>query len=59
MDRNVRFWHSQKMADALQDAGKKVEFLQYKGLNHQLDDSTARTDLLTHIGALLDRTIGH
>ncbi|HET8535194.1 MAG TPA: S9 family peptidase, partial [Sphingomicrobium sp.] len=58
MDRNVRFWHSQKMADALQDAGKKVEFLQYKGLNHQLDDSTARTDLLTHIGALLDRTIG-
>jgi dipeptidyl aminopeptidase/acylaminoacyl peptidase len=59
MDRNVRFWHSQKMTDALQDAGKKVEFLQYKGLNHQLDDSTARTDLLTHIGALLDRTIGH
>jgi dipeptidyl aminopeptidase/acylaminoacyl peptidase len=47
------------MTDALQDAGKKVEFLQYKGLNHQLDDSTARTDLLTHIGALLDRTIGH
>jgi dipeptidyl aminopeptidase/acylaminoacyl peptidase len=59
MDRNVRFWHSQKMTDALQDAGKKVEFLQYKGLNHQLDDSTARTDLLTHVGALLDRTIGH
>jgi dipeptidyl aminopeptidase/acylaminoacyl peptidase len=59
MDRNVRFWHSQKMADALQDDGKQVEFLQYKGLNHQLDDSTARADLLTHIGALLDRTIGH
>ena len=59
MDRNVRFWHSQKMADALRDAGKKVEFLQYKGLNHQLDDSTARTDLLTHIGTLLESTIGH
>ncbi|HEY4069936.1 MAG TPA: S9 family peptidase [Sphingomicrobium sp.] len=59
MDQNVRVWHSQKMADALQGGGKKVEFLQYKGLNHQLDDSTARTELLTHIGSLLDRTIGH
>jgi dipeptidyl aminopeptidase/acylaminoacyl peptidase len=59
LDSNVRFWHSQKMASALQGAGKQVEFLQYKGLDHQLDDSTARADLLAHIGALLDRTIGH
>ncbi len=59
LDQNVRFWQSQKMASALQDAGKQVEFLQYKGLDHQLRDSTARTDLLTHIGALLDKTIGH
>ena len=59
MDQNVRFWHSQKMTDALRDAGKNVEFLQYKGLDHQLDDSSARTDLLAHIGALLDKTIGH
>ncbi len=59
MDRNVRVWHSQKMADALKSAGKKVEFLEYKGLDHQLADSSARTELLTHIGQLLDRTIGH
>jgi dipeptidyl aminopeptidase/acylaminoacyl peptidase len=59
MDQNVRFWQSQKMAAALQGAGKQIEFLQYKGLDHQLDDSTARTDLLTHIGELLERTIGH
>jgi hypothetical protein len=39
--------------------GKQVEFLQYNGLNHQFDDSTARTDLLAHIGALLDRALGH
>ena len=58
MDQNVRFWQSQKMAAALQGAGKQVEFLKYKGLDHQLDDSTARTDLLTHIGELLERTIG-
>lgn len=59
MDQNVRFWQSQKMVSALQSAGKQVDFLQYKGLDHQLDDSTARTDLLTHIGELLDQTIGH
>jgi dipeptidyl aminopeptidase/acylaminoacyl peptidase len=59
MDQNVRFWQSQKMASALQSAGKQVDFLQYKGLDHQLDDSSARTDLLTHIGQLLDQTIGH
>jgi dipeptidyl aminopeptidase/acylaminoacyl peptidase len=59
MDQNVRFWQSQKMVSALQSAGKQVDFLQYKGLDHQLDDSAARTDLLTHIGQLLDQTIGH
>ena len=58
MDQNVHFTQSQKMAAALQGAGKQVEFLQYKGLDHQLDDSTARTDLLTHIAELLERTIG-
>jgi dipeptidyl aminopeptidase/acylaminoacyl peptidase len=59
LDSTVRFWHSQKMASALQGAGKQVEFLQYKGLDHQLNDSTARADLLTHIGQLLEQTIGH
>lgn len=59
LDTNVRFWHSQKMASALQGAGKQVEFLEYKGLDHQLADSLARTDLLTRIGTLLERTIGH
>lgn len=59
LDSNVRFWHSQKMAAALKGAGKDVEFLQYKGLDHQLRNSTARTELLTHMAQLLDRTIGH
>jgi dipeptidyl aminopeptidase/acylaminoacyl peptidase len=58
MDQNVSFSQSLKMDAALQGAGKEVEFLQYKGLDHQLDDSTARTELLTHIGQLLERTIG-
>jgi len=59
MDANVRFWHSQKMNDALRGADKEVEFLQYKGLEHSLVDSTVRTEMLTKIGQLLDRTIGH
>jgi len=58
MDQNVSFSQSQKMDAALQGAGKQVEFLQYKGLDHQLDDSSVRAELLTHIGELLQRTIG-
>jgi len=59
LDANVAFHHSQKMADALRSAGKQVEFLQYKGLDHQLRDSTVRAELLSHMGQLLDSTIGH
>lgn len=59
LDQNVRFSESQKMASALKGAGKQVEFVEYKGLSHQLNDSIARTDLLTRMGELLDRTIGH
>lgn len=59
LDQNVSFEQSQKMASALEGAGKKVEFLQYKGLDHQLANSTARAELLTHLGTLLEQTIGH
>jgi dipeptidyl aminopeptidase/acylaminoacyl peptidase len=59
LDANVAFRHSEKMADALRSAGKQVEFLQYKGLDHQLRDSTVRAEMLTHMAELLDRTIGH
>jgi acetyl esterase/lipase len=56
-DLNVRSLHSVKMADALKEAGKSVEFLRYKGLEHQLDDSNVRAEMLTKIGQLLDRSI--
>ncbi|HUG45907.1 MAG TPA: S9 family peptidase, partial [Sphingomicrobium sp.] len=42
MDSNVRYWHSEKMRDALQGAGKQVEFVGYKGYDHYLDDSKVR-----------------
>jgi dipeptidyl aminopeptidase/acylaminoacyl peptidase len=57
MDQNVGVRHSEKMEAALRSSGTSVELLRYKGLDHQLDDSAARRDLLIKIGALLDRTI--
>jgi dipeptidyl aminopeptidase/acylaminoacyl peptidase len=47
------------MEKALRSGGDSVELLEFKGLNHQLDDGTARAEMLTKIGELLDRTIGH
>jgi dipeptidyl aminopeptidase/acylaminoacyl peptidase len=58
LDNNVRVEHSLKMEKALHKAGTPVELLRYKQLEHQLDDSSARIEMLTKIGQLLDRTIG-
>jgi dipeptidyl aminopeptidase/acylaminoacyl peptidase len=59
MDANVRYEQSEKMDGALRGAGKQSELLTFKDLDHQLDDSDARTQMLTKIGELLERTIGH
>lgn len=59
MDTNVFVDHSRDMAAALSKAGKPVDYLEFKGLYHNLADSSARTEMLMRIGALLDRTIGH
>lgn len=58
MDQNVDVAQSRRMADALRGAGRTAEFVEFKGLDHQLSDSNARQEMLTKIGALLDRTIG-
>ncbi|WP_265530032.1 alpha/beta hydrolase family protein [Sphingomicrobium marinum] len=58
MDLNVDKDHSIRMEDALSDAGKQVELIRFDKLEHQLDDSAARIEMLTKIGELLDRTIG-
>jgi dipeptidyl aminopeptidase/acylaminoacyl peptidase len=47
------------MNAALKSLGKDSELIPFPGLDHQLDDSDARTQMLTKIGELLDRTIGH
>jgi dipeptidyl aminopeptidase/acylaminoacyl peptidase len=59
LDANVGIQHSERMLAALQGAGKKAELLRFKGLDHQLDDSNARAQMLTRIGQFLDSAIGH
>jgi dienelactone hydrolase len=58
LDANVGIEHSVKMQSALSSLGKPVTLLRYKGLDHQLEDSDARVEMLTKIGELLERTIG-
>jgi dipeptidyl aminopeptidase/acylaminoacyl peptidase len=45
-DTNVGVTESRLMNDRLKAAGKKVQYIEFKGLTHQLDDSTARTQML-------------
>ena len=59
LDANVNYRHSQKMDQALKAAGKRSELITFDGLDHQLNDSAARTRMLTRIGEFLDAAIGH
>jgi dipeptidyl aminopeptidase/acylaminoacyl peptidase len=59
LDTNVKFAHAQKMDAALKGAGHQSELITFEGLDHQLNDSDARTQMLTKIGEQLERTIGH
>ena len=57
-DLNVGILQSEKMEEAMKRAGKKVELVKYEGLDHQLDDSNARGDMLNRIGNALQAAIG-
>jgi len=59
MDWTVRISESDKMAAALTSLGRDVSVLRFKGLDHQLEDSDARIEMLVRIGEMLERTIGH
>lgn len=56
-DRNVGIGESRLMASRLRGAGKPVELVEYKGLDHQLDDAEARTAMLAKIDAFLRATL--
>ena len=59
LDGNVNIAHSDKMLAALKSAGDQAELVRFPGLDHQLDDSEARTQMLTKMGTFLDGLIGH
>jgi dipeptidyl aminopeptidase/acylaminoacyl peptidase len=46
-DLNVNVAQARAMDSALRKAGKSTELIIYPGLDHQLDDSAARADMLT------------
>lgn len=59
MDGNVNVEHSSKIVTALRNAGDRAELVRFPGLDHQLDDSDARAQMLTRIGQFLNAAIGH
>lgn len=58
-DRNVGESQSASMDAALKAAGKQSEYIKFEGLDHQLPDNQARALMLSKVGQLLERTIGH
>ena len=58
MDRNVLIGQSKEMADRLAAAGVKHELVSWPDLDHQLDDSSARAELLRKSDAFLRRALG-
>ena len=52
-DRNVGVAHARRMQDKLKAANARSELVVYPGLDHYLDDSTARTDMLRRSDAFL------
>ena len=56
-DLNVDVRHAQAMERALKEAGKSVTYREYADLQHGLDDSTARAEMLADIGRFLDEAL--
>lgn len=53
LDRNVAVGESRFMADQLRSAGRKVDYVEFKGLDHYLNDSEARTRMLAQTDGFL------
>jgi dipeptidyl aminopeptidase/acylaminoacyl peptidase len=56
-DLNVDVRHAQAMERALKEAGKSVTYREYADLQHGLDDSEARAEMLADIGRFLDEVL--
>jgi dipeptidyl aminopeptidase/acylaminoacyl peptidase len=57
-DENVQIGHGRLMQSRLQAAGRPTELIVYKGLDHYLDDSTARTEMLRRSKAHFEAAFG-
>jgi dipeptidyl aminopeptidase/acylaminoacyl peptidase len=57
-DTNVGVGESRLMADRLKSAGKRVEYVEFPGLDHQLADAAARTRMLREADAFLRQAFG-
>lgn len=57
-DLNVSVQHSRRMDRELRAAGKSSELVVYQGLEHSLEDSSARTQMLERIDAFLREHLG-
>ena len=57
-DMNVGVEESKMMSDALQDAGKKQDLVIYKGLDHYLEDSAVRSEMLAKSDAFIKAAFG-
>ncbi|MGX7895371.1 alpha/beta hydrolase family protein [Tsuneonella sp. HG222] len=57
-DTNVAVQQSRTMADRLKDAGKQVDYIEFDGLAHQLDDAGARARMLVAAEKTLRQGMG-
>ncbi|MBU6266642.1 MAG: S9 family peptidase [Sphingomonadales bacterium] len=57
-DRNVGVGESRLMKNRLEAAGKAVTYVEFRGLDHQLANTAARTRLLSESDAFLRKALG-
>lgn len=58
-DENVNVRHSRLMADRLREAGKAPELVIYDKLDHYLEDSAARQDMLLKSATFVEKALGN
>ena len=57
-DLNVPVVQSRLMRDRLEERDKPVKYVEFEDLNHYIDDSTARTNMLVEIDKFLETSLG-
>jgi dipeptidyl aminopeptidase/acylaminoacyl peptidase len=58
MDRNVNIEHSQRMAARLKELGVRCDLVTWDNLDHQLEDSSVRAEMLRKSDAFLRQAFG-